>query len=130
MGYSRNLIAYFSDDEHDGTETGVCDITTTLNGEAPPFNSLVIEPKILAEEHVAVGAVIDVGWGEECDQLVKAKTVGGPLGLSILELVRDAPPVPPNTPLKVKIVSAAVPTLFHTATLDFKLVIAGTDVEI
>jgi hypothetical protein len=129
MPSTRNLIAYISEEEIDGTQTGTFDVTTTQN-EGVPFHPLVVEVSVVEEEHVLTPCIISIGTNSpDFNNIVSSKSIGGILGLSILDLAPNAQSVPANTLIKGKVNVAAIPELFQTATQNFKVALMGFDVE-
>lgn len=129
MGFSRNVGAYFSDAPIDGTATGVSSVDTVLTGY-PPFHTIAASVVIDNAENILTPAVISIGTNHpNYNNIVNAKAVGSAVGLKILELAPNAPAIPPETEIKVKVNAAAIPIPALTATLDFKVALIGYDVE-
>lgn len=130
MAFTRNHISYVSDDEIDGTATGTHDLFTT-NDNGVPLNVYQGFNYTIEEENVLTPGVISIGTNDpDYNNIVSMKSIGGELGLGLLELVNSIDPIPPNTLVKVKINTACTPVLFQTPTLNFKPGLFGTDVEL
>lgn len=127
--WTRNLIGYISETEIDGTVTGVTDLTTTQD-EGVPFHPLVGKAVIITQSNVLLPCTINVGTNSpNYDNIISGKPVGGPLSLALLELIEGSAQVPPNTLIKVKVVTACTPVPLTTPELSFKVGTMGFDVE-
>lgn len=125
--YTRSII-YLSEGDADGAATGTTLVTQTRDSGEYNFQPLRVQARVTQAQNVLTPAVVSVGTNDpDYNNIVSAKSIGGVLGCISLLTEANVLTVDPETDMKVKVNTAAIPVALTTATLDFRLVIEGVE---
>lgn len=131
MATQTGSRAYAADSPQDGASTNTATVETTITqtGVDKRFECLIARAIIVESEHVAVGPVISIGANSpNYNDLVGAQVIGGIVGEVVeLTLAGSIQELPEGTEIKCKVVTAAIPTLGHSATFTFRPVLFGIE---
>ena len=129
MPYTRNLIAYVSTLLADGAAAGNYPVMRTNTGN-PGFIPLVAAVRVTEAANVATPATINVGYNPpNFNNIISGRQISALPGVTQIPLDAGANAVPEDTLIVVRVTLAAVPVPLTTATLDFRFILLGYDVE-
>lgn len=124
--YTRTIV-YYSEENHDGTQTGSTLITQTKDAELSLY-VMGAAVAVIDEEHVLTPCIVSIGTNSpNYNNIVSAQGIGGISGCLPLPIINNNTQVPPATDIYLKVTTACVPELLQTATLDFKVMIEGIE---
>lgn len=131
MSTSTASRSYSNDTLIDGTDPDTYAIETTItqSGVDRRFHCLIADAVVAECEHLLEGPLISIGTNSpDYNNLVEAQRVGGILGsIAAITLSPDRPEIGEGVDIKCKVISAAIPTLFQTATCMLKINLFGID---
>src|SRR5687767_7732185 len=111
--YTRTIV-YYSENNHDGTQTGATLITQTKEGDLDLY-VMGAAVAIVDEEHVLTPCVVSIGTNSpDYNNIVSVQSIGGISGCLPLPVINNNIQIPPETDIYLKVNTACIPELLQT----------------